>query len=119
MNPFSIGGVHVGNGERSGSGGRSNWPIRLATGAGAGAGAAIALLWRPDLGGLWPGLIGFGIVTGAGAVLGQLVGGLLFRPSGGPPGPSAPRLTRPGSRARWLESGAGVSVSIYSTARRP
>jgi hypothetical protein len=65
---------------------QNNWPVRLATGAGAGAGAAIALLWRPDLGGFWPGLIGFGIVTGAGGVLGWLVGGLLFRPSsGGPP----------------------------------
>jgi len=83
---MSIGGVNMGNGERSGSGGRSNWPVRLATGAGAGAGAAVGLLWRPDLGGFWPGLIAFGIVPGVGAVLGRLVGGLLFRPpSGGPP----------------------------------
>jgi hypothetical protein len=71
----------MGNGERSGSGGRSNWPVRLATGAGAGAGAAVALLWRPDLGGFWPGLIAFLIMMGVGGVLGRLVGGLLFRPS--------------------------------------
>jgi hypothetical protein len=74
----------MGNGERPGSGPRSNWPVSLATGAGAGA--AVGLLWRPDFGGFWPGLIAFGIVTGVGAVLGRLVGGLLFRPSsGGPP----------------------------------
>ncbi len=76
----------MGNGERSGPVGRSNWPVRLATGVGAGTGAAIALLWRPDLGGFWPGLIGFGIVTSVGGVVGRLVGGLRFRPSsGGPP----------------------------------
>jgi hypothetical protein len=57
---------------------------------GAGAGAAIALLWRPGLG-FWPGLIGFGIFTAVGAILGRLVGGLLFRPSsGGPPEASPP-----------------------------
>ena len=98
---MSIGGVNIENGERSGSGDRSNWQVRLATMAGAGAGAAVGLLWRTDLGGFWQGLTAFGIVTGVGAVLGRFVGGLLFRPaSGGPPGPSAPRLTRPGSRLR-------------------
>jgi hypothetical protein len=31
-------------------------------------------------------MIGFGVVTGVGAILGRLVGGMLFRPSiGGPP----------------------------------
>jgi len=80
----------MGNGERSGPDGGSNWPVRLATGAGTGAGAAIALLWRHDLGGFWPGLIAFGIVTGAAAVLGRLVGGLLFRPSSGGPPDAAP-----------------------------
>jgi hypothetical protein len=74
------------NGERSGSDGRSNLLVRLATMAGAVAGGAVALLWRPDLGGFWAGLIGFGIFIGVGGVLGQLLGGLVFRPSsGGPP----------------------------------
>jgi hypothetical protein len=81
----------MGNGERSGSGGRSNWPVRLATGAGTAAGAAVALfVIKPlvDIPGFLPGLIAFGIVTGVGGVLGRLVGGLLFRPSsGGPPDP--------------------------------
>ncbi len=76
----------MGNGERPGSGGRSDWPVRLAIGVGAGTGAAVALIWRPDLGGFWPGLLGFCTFTGVGGVLGRLVGGLLFRPSsGGPP----------------------------------
>ena len=75
----------MGNGERSGSGGRSDWPVKLATGAGACTGAAVGLLWRPDLGGFWPGLIGFVILTGVGAVLGRLVGGLLFGASPGDP----------------------------------
>ena len=40
------------------------------------------------LGGFWPGLMAFAFVTAAGAVLGRLLGGLLFRPSsGGPPDP--------------------------------
>jgi hypothetical protein len=75
----------MGNSERSGSGGRSDWPVRLATVAGAAAGAAVCLLWRPDLGGPWLGLIAFGTVIGVGGALGRLVGGLLFRPSSGPP----------------------------------
>jgi hypothetical protein len=53
------------------------------------AGAAIALLWRPEFfsGSLWLGTLGFCLFMGVGAVLGRLVGGLLFRPSsGGPPG---------------------------------
>jgi hypothetical protein len=79
----------MGNGERSGSGGRSDLPVRLATGVGTVAGAAIALfVIKPlvDIPGFWPGLIAFVAVTGAGAVLGRLVGGLRFRPSsGGPP----------------------------------
>jgi len=71
------------NGERSGSGGRRDWRVPLATMAGTGAGASVALLWRPDLGGLWAGLIGFGVVTGVGAVLGRLAGYFLFqRPPG-------------------------------------
>jgi hypothetical protein len=78
--------MNMGNGERSGSRGRSNWPVRIASGVGGAAGAAGALLLRRDLGGFWLGLIAFGIVTGVGIVLGQLAGRMLFRPSsGGPP----------------------------------
>jgi len=79
----------MGNGERSGSDGRRDWRVRLATGAGTVAGAAIALfVIKPlvDIPGFWPGLIAFVAVTGVGGVLGRLVGGLMFRPSsGGPP----------------------------------
>jgi len=91
MDPFSIGGVNMGNGERSGPDGRSDWPVRLGTGAGVVAGAALGLfVIRPlvHIPGLWPGLIAFVAVMGVGGVLGRLVGGLLFRPSsGGPPDP--------------------------------
>ncbi len=91
----------MGNGERSGPDGRSNWRVRLATGVGLGAGAAIALLWRPDLGGgFWPGLIGFCVFMGVGAVIGRLVGGLLFRPSSGGP-PDHPPHARPGLAAEF------------------
>ena len=79
----------MGNGERSGSGGRSDWPVRLATGVGTCIGVAIALFVVKPLVELpfWPGLIAFVLVTGVGGVLGRIVGGLLFRPSsGGPPG---------------------------------
>jgi hypothetical protein len=67
--------------ERSSSGGRGDWQVRLATAVGAAAGAAVALLWRPDLGGFWPGFLGFAVLTAVGGVLGRLAGGLLFRPS--------------------------------------
>jgi hypothetical protein len=70
------------NGERSGSGGRSDWPVRLATGVGTVTGAAVALfVIKPlvDIPGFWPGLIAFVAVSGVGGVLGRLVGGLLFR----------------------------------------
>ena len=81
----------MGNGERSGPGGRDDWRVRLATGAGTVTGAAVALfVIKPlvDIPGFWPGLIAFVAVTGVGGVLGRLVGGLLFRPSsGGPPDP--------------------------------
>jgi hypothetical protein len=53
---------------------------------GTGAGAAVALLLRRDLGSFWMGLLAFAVVTGVGAVLGLLVGRLLFRPSFGGPG---------------------------------
>jgi hypothetical protein len=75
----------VGNGEQPGSG-RSDWRVRLATGVGTVTGATIALfVIKPlvDIPGFLPGLIAFVAVTGAGGVLGRLVGGLLFRPSPG------------------------------------
>jgi hypothetical protein len=74
----------MGNDERSGSGGLSDWPVRLATGAGTVGGAALGLfVIKPlvDIPGFWPGLIAFVAVAGVGGVLGRLVGGLLFRPS--------------------------------------
>jgi hypothetical protein len=78
----------MGNGERSGSGGRSDWPVRLATAVGLCTGAAVALLLRTDLGSFWLGMLAFLIVIGVGGVLGRLVGGMLFRPScGGTPDP--------------------------------
>ncbi len=70
------------NGERSGSGGRSDWRVRLATGVGTVTGAAVALfVIKPlvDIPEFWPGLLAFVAVTGVGGVLGRLVGGLLFR----------------------------------------
>ena len=82
----------MGNGERSGSGGRNDdWRVGLATGLGTVVGAAVALfVIKPlvNISGFLPGLLAFGAVTGVGGVLGRLAGGLLFRPSsGGPPGP--------------------------------
>jgi hypothetical protein len=67
------------NSEQSGSGGRTDWPVRLATGVGTGIGATVALLVRPDLGSFWLGMIAFGAATGVGALLGLLAGSLLFR----------------------------------------
>ena len=81
----------MGNGERSVSGGRSDWPVRLATSVGVLVGAAVALLWRPNLGGFWAGVIGFAIFIAVGGILGRLVGGLLFRPSSGGPPDHPPR----------------------------
>ena len=80
------------NGERSGSNGRSDWRIQLATSVGTATGSAFGLfVIKPlvHIDGFWPGLIAFLAVTGVGGVLGRLVGGLLFRPShGGPPNPA-------------------------------
>jgi hypothetical protein len=68
------------NGERTSTVRRDDWRVRLATMVGGGAGAAVALLWRPDLGGFWLGLVGFAAVLTVGLLLGRLVGSLLFRP---------------------------------------
>ena len=75
------------NYEKSGLARRYDWRVRLATAVGGAAGAAIALLWRPQLfAGFWLGLLGFILMYLAGAVLGRLAGGLLFRSySDGPP----------------------------------
>ena len=76
----------MGNGERSDLGGWSDWRVRIAGGVGGAAGAAGTLLWCPDLGGFWPGLIAFVAMTAIGNLVGLLAGRLLFRPSsGGPP----------------------------------
>lgn len=79
----------MGNGERSGSGGRDDWRVRLAGGVGGIVTAALALLARPALGGdlgLWPGTLAFVAVTAAGILLGRFVGSLVFRrPSGDGP----------------------------------
>src|SRR5262245_53533244 len=70
--------VKMGKGEQTGSGGRSALPVRVATAVGGGAGAAVALLWRPDLGGFWPGLIAFMALLATGLLLGRFAGALLF-----------------------------------------
>jgi hypothetical protein len=75
--------MNMGNDERSGSGGRGDWPVRLAGMIGAGAGAAVALFVVKPLVELpfWLGVIAFAAMVGVGGILGRLVGGLLFRPS--------------------------------------
>ncbi|HZY87291.1 MAG TPA: hypothetical protein VFE78_20820 [Gemmataceae bacterium] len=76
----------MGNGEQSGSGGGSDWRVRLATGVGTVAGATVALfVIKPlvDIPGLWLGMLAFVAVLGSGALLGRLAGYLLFqRPPG-------------------------------------
>src|SRR5436309_9459607 len=72
-------GVKMGNGERSSSGSRSDWPVRVAGMVGGGAGVALALLLGPVVGidGFWPGMIAVAVAVGVGMVLGRLAGGLL------------------------------------------
>jgi hypothetical protein len=85
---FGLGGVNMRDGERSDTGGRSDWLVRLSGAVGACVGAAVALfVVKPLLGdlGFWPGLIAFVVVVVGALLVGRLVGGLLFRPSGGPP----------------------------------
>ena len=76
------------NGEQSGSGSRSNWPVKLAGVVGAGAGAALGLLVvaLADLRGFWPRLIAVCVGISVGVVLAQLTRSLLFRrpPGNGP-----------------------------------
>ena len=83
----------MGNGEKSGSGGQSDWPVRLSGAAGGMLGGAVGLFVVKPLIDLPPGLGPFAFVAliGVGVILGQIVGGRLFRPSsGGPPGPAPP-----------------------------
>jgi hypothetical protein len=82
---FGLGGVNMGDGERSGSGDRNDWPVRIAGCLGAAAVGGLALLVSPDLGGFWPGALAFVAAIGVGGVLGRLAGVLLFRPSSGDP----------------------------------
>ena len=69
------------NGKRSGSGGRSDWPVRLSGAAGGMVGGAVGLFVVKPLIDLPPGLgpIAFVVLIGVGVILGQLVGGRLFR----------------------------------------
>jgi hypothetical protein len=86
---MSMGGVIMGNGERSGPVGRDDWRVRISTMVGAAACLAGALVFAPVVGieGFWPGALAIAVAISVGIVLGRLAGGLLFRPSsGGPPG---------------------------------
>jgi hypothetical protein len=83
----------MGNSEQSGSGGRSNCPVRLSGAAGGMVGGAIGLFVVQPLIDLPPGVGPFAFVAliGVGVVLGQLVGGRPFWPSSaGPPDPPPP-----------------------------
>jgi hypothetical protein len=91
----------MGKGEPSGSGGRNDGRVRLATMAGAVAGMAVPVLgaaWadlpRPGgLRGFVQGLIMLAVGYGVGAFLGRLAGERLFRrSSSGPPDHLPPRL---------------------------
>lgn len=73
----------MGDGELSGLGGSSDWRVRLATMVGTGAGAAVALLWHPELGSFWLGLLAFMALLIVGALLGRLGGSLMFRQQSG------------------------------------
>lgn len=79
-------GREMGNGERSDR--RTDWRVRLATMVGTGAGAALALLWHPDLGSFWLGLVAFVALLAAGGLLGRLAGSFMFRQASA----SSPRI---------------------------
>jgi hypothetical protein len=88
-----FGSINMGNGEQSGSGGRSDWPVRLSGAAGGMVGGAVSLFVVQPLIAFPPGVGPFAFVAliGVGVVLGQDVGGRLFRPSsGGTPNPPPP-----------------------------
>jgi hypothetical protein len=91
--------MHMGNGKRSGSGGRKDWPVLVSGAVGVAVFGAVALfvvkplidlpsLLGPILGGLIVGTILFAAMILVGLFLGQFVGRLLFPPpSGDPPAP--------------------------------
>ena len=68
------------NGERSGSGGRSDWRVGLTVAVGGAAGILLGylVLYLADLRGPWPGTIATAAGVTAGIVLGQLVGRVTF-----------------------------------------
>ena len=80
----------MGNDVRTGSGDRTNWPVRLSDRVGAAAevllsGLAIGLA---DFEGFWPQAIKGGVGAGLGMVLGQIAGARVFRlPPGNAPRP--------------------------------
>jgi hypothetical protein len=75
----------MGNGEQSGLGGRSDWPVRLSGAVGCGVCAALALLVMSlaDLHMFPLGLIVFLAAVGVGTFLGRLAGSRLFGRSPG------------------------------------
>jgi hypothetical protein len=71
----------MGNGERSGSGGRRNWLVDVAGAVGGCAGVALGMLvlTLADLHEFWPWTIACSAGAGVGAVLGRLAGSRVFR----------------------------------------
>jgi hypothetical protein len=69
------------SGKPSGSSGRSDWPVRLSGAAGGMVGGAVGMFVVKPLIELPPGLGPFAFVAliGVGVVIGQIVGGRLFR----------------------------------------
>ena len=95
----------MGNGERSGSGDRNNWPVRLSGMVGGGAGIALAMLVGSlaDLHSFRLGMIMVCVGAGVGVARGQLVGSLVFRR---PPG-DGPRANPSAKLAGGLNGRAG------------
>ena len=70
-----------------------DWPVRLSGAAGGMVGGAVGLFVVKPLIELpvWLGGFAFVALIGVGVILGNIVGGRLFRPSsGGPPDPPPP-----------------------------
>jgi hypothetical protein len=78
----------MGNGKRSGPGGRDDWRVIITTMVTVAGCLGGAMLLGPVVGinGFWPSMLAVVVTTVVGIVLGRLVGRLLFRPpAGGPP----------------------------------